>query len=64
MSRAIIEVKAENCVAFEAMLGNLTCEKIGTVGGDAIKCNDVNMSLENLKDNYFNTFKRVIERDL
>lgn len=64
MSRAIIEVKPENCEAFEAMLNGLACEKIGTVGGDAIKCNDITMSLEQLKDNYFNTFKRVVERDI
>jgi phosphoribosylformylglycinamidine synthase len=64
MSRAIIEVKPENAEAFEAMLGNLTCEKIGVVGGDTIKINNVSMSMEKLKDNYFNTFKRVIEQDL
>jgi phosphoribosylformylglycinamidine synthase len=64
MSRAIIEVKPENCAAFEAMLGNLACGKLGTVGGDKIKVNDVTMSMENLQDNYFNTFKRVIERDI
>jgi len=64
MSRAIIEVKPENAEAFEAMLGNLTCEKIGVVGGDKIKINNVSMSMERLKDNYFNTFKRVIEQDL
>jgi len=64
MSRAIIEVKPENCAAFEAMLGDLACEKIGTVGGNSIKCNDISMSMEQLKDNYFNTFKRVVEKDL
>ncbi len=65
MSRAIIEVKPEHCEAFEAMLDeSMACEKIGTVGGESIKVNDVVMSLEELKDNYFNTFKRVIERDL
>jgi len=64
MSRAIIEVKPENCEAFEAMLGDLASEKIGTVGGEFIKCNDIFMSIEQLKDNYFNTFRRVIERDL
>jgi len=63
-SRAIIEVKPENCAAFEASLNGLTCEKIGTVGGNAIKVNDISMSMEELKDNYFNTFKRVIERDI
>ena len=64
MSRAIIEVKPENAEAFEAMLGELACEKIGVVGGDVIKINNVSMSMEALKDNYFNTFKRVVEQDL
>jgi len=64
MSRAIVEVKAENVEAFEAMLGGLQCEKIGIVGGDTIKINNVSMSMEELKDNYFNTFKRVVEQDL
>lgn len=63
MSRAIIEVKPDNCEAFEAMLDeSLACEKIGVVGGDSIRINDVLMSLEELQDNYFNTFKKVIER--
>ncbi|MEA3330857.1 MAG: phosphoribosylformylglycinamidine synthase subunit PurL [Campylobacterota bacterium] len=65
MSRAIIEVKPENCEAFEAMLDeSMACEKIGTVGGDYIKINDISMGMDELKDNYFNRFKRVIERDI
>jgi len=65
MSRAIIEVKPENCEAFEAMLDeSMAVEKIGTVGGDTVVINDVTMSITQLQDNYFNTFKRVIERDL
>jgi len=65
MSRAIIEVKPENCAAFEAMLDeSMAVEKIGTVGGDSIKINDVEMSITQLQDNYFNTFKKVIERDI
>ena len=64
MSRAIIEVKPENCAAFEAMLGDLACEQIGTVGGNVIRVNDVEMSMTQLQDNYFNTFRRVVERDL
>jgi len=65
MSRAIIEVKPENCAAFEAMLDeSMAVEKIGTVGGDSIKVNDIELSMEKLQDNYFNTFKRVIERDI
>ena len=65
MSRAIIEVKSENCAAFEAILDkSMRVEKIGTVGGDSIKINDVEMTLEKLQDNYFNTFKRVVECDI
>ena len=65
MSRAIIEVKPENQEAFEAMLDeSMACEKIGTVGGGTIKVNDVSMNMDTLKDNYFNTFKRVVERDI
>ncbi|MCK4737734.1 MAG: phosphoribosylformylglycinamidine synthase subunit PurL, partial [Sulfurimonas sp.] len=42
MSRAIIEVKPENQEVFEAMLDeSMAVEKIGTVGGDSIKVNDV-----------------------
>jgi phosphoribosylformylglycinamidine synthase len=63
-SRAIIEVKPENSAAFEAMLNGLACEKVGIVGGDSIRVNDITMSMSELDDNYFNTFKRVIERDI
>ena len=65
MSRAIVEVKEEHCASFETMSGGgMFCQKIGIIGGDKIKINNVEMSMEELKDNYFNTFKRVIERDL
>ncbi len=64
MSRAIIEVKQENSASFESMVGTLMCQKIGTVGGDKIKVNNVEMSMQELQDNYFNTFKRVVEKDL
>ncbi|MFA7500906.1 MAG: AIR synthase-related protein, partial [Sulfurimonas sp.] len=64
MSRAIIEVKQENSASFESMAGVLSCQKIGTVGGDKIKINNVEMSMKELQDNYFNTFKKVIESDL
>jgi len=65
MSRAIIEVKPENCAAFEAMLDeSIAVEKIGTVGGEKIRVNDVTLSMDSLKNNYFNTFKNVIQRDI
>ena len=64
MSRAIVEVAPENVAAFENALNGLACEKIGVVGGDKIVINDVEMSMQTLQDNYFNTFKRVVEQDL
>ncbi len=63
-SRAIVEVKPENVEAFEAMLDGLTYEKIGVIGGDIVKINNVTISMKTLQDNYFNRFKRVIEQDL
>jgi len=64
MSRAIIEVTPENASAFEAMLGDLACEKIGTVGGDRFTCNDVTMNLSELDAVYFGQFSKVIEQDI
>jgi phosphoribosylformylglycinamidine synthase subunit PurL len=64
MSRAIIEVAPENCMAFEAMVGSMACEKIGVVGGDTFTLNDVTMRLPEMQNIYYNTFKKVIEGDL
>ncbi len=63
-SRAVIEVAPENAAAFEAMVGELSCQKIGTVGGDMFKLNDVSMSLDTMDEIYFGQFKKVIERDI
>lgn len=64
MSRAIIEVSAENCAAFEAMVGDLACQKIGTVGGSTFALNDVTMDLSAMQNVYYTTFRSVIEGDL
>jgi len=65
MSRAIIEVKPENCDAFEAMLDeSLAVEKIGLVGGETLSINDVTMSMQTLQERYFNSFKETIQRDI
>jgi phosphoribosylformylglycinamidine synthase len=64
MSRAIIEVAPENCVAFEAMVGSLGCVKIGSVGGKEFAVNDVNMNLADMQNIYYGTFQKVIEGDL
>jgi phosphoribosylformylglycinamidine synthase len=63
-SRAIFEVKPENSANFEAMIGQMPYQKIGVVGGDSFKLNNIELDLETLKDIYFNTFARVIEKDL
>ena len=64
MSRAIIEVSPENSAVFEAMLGDLKSEKIGTIGGDVFALNDVKMSLSDMQEVYYTTFAKVIEGDL
>ncbi|MFZ2968091.1 MAG: phosphoribosylformylglycinamidine synthase subunit PurL [Sulfuricurvum sp.] len=64
MSRAILEVSPENCVAFEAMVGELACQKIGTVGGDTFGINAVTMHLSAMQSIYYGTFQKVIEGDL
>jgi len=64
MSRAIIEVAPENCAAFEAMVGDLACQKIGTIGGDEFIVNDIKMKLADMQNVYYTTFKSVVEGDL
>jgi phosphoribosylformylglycinamidine synthase len=65
-SRAILEVSKENLetVAQMAQDLGLKADIIGKVGGDIVKVNDVEISLEALKAVYFNTFKEVVEQDI
>jgi len=65
-SRALLEVSKENMDAIVAMAKalELSVDIIGKVGGDLVKVNDVQLSLEKVKDIYFNTFARTIEQDL
>ena len=64
MSRAIIEVPVEHAVAFEAMVGTLSYQMIGTVGGTEFTCNNVTMALSALQHTYFHTFEQIIEQDI
>jgi len=66
LSRAIVEVKPENCVAFEKLADSkdIHCSKLGLVQGDKISINDIYKELDAASDVYFNKFKRVIEQDL
>ncbi len=65
-SRAIVTVKKEN---LEELLNlakeiGIEAKEIGVVGGKSVEVDDVTISLDKLKDIYFNTFKEVIEQDL
>ena len=63
-SRAIVEVYDEE--NFEAMVNylGLRAEKIGTVGGDKLVCNDISKSVSSICERYFGRFKEVIEQDI
>ncbi len=66
-SRAILEVGSkENLEALIEMAHDLGLKTdiIGKVGGDVIKINDIEIELENLREIYFNSFKRVVEQDI
>ena len=65
-SRALVEVTDANLDALLAMASKLglSAEVIGKVGGDKVRVNDVELSMEKVKDIYFNTFARIIEQDL
>ena len=65
-SRALVEVSSENLAAFEKMAKDLgiSAAVVGQVGGENVKVNDVELSLEKVKDIYFNTFAGIIEQDL
>jgi len=65
-SRALVEVDEANLETFAIMAMDLgiTAMVIGEVGGEHVKVNEVSLSLEKVKDIYFNTFARTIEQDL
>ncbi len=63
-ARAIVEVKPENEKDFLKMVGDLEYQKIGTVGGSSIKINNIELGLDRLKEIYFTTFEKIIERDI
>jgi phosphoribosylformylglycinamidine synthase len=65
-SRALLEVSSENVEAVTKMANTLglTIALVGNVGGSIVKVNNVEMSLDKVKDIYFNTFAKTIEQDL
>ncbi|PHO09468.1 phosphoribosylformylglycinamidine synthase II [Malaciobacter canalis] len=66
LSRALVEVKASNKEAFEAVAkeNEISFEQIGVVKGKSIIINDIQVELSKASDIYFNKFKQVIEQDL
>ncbi len=65
-SRAIVTVKKENLdeVLNLAKEIGIEAKEIGVVGGVSVEIDDVAISLDKLKDIYFNRFKEIIEQDL
>jgi phosphoribosylformylglycinamidine synthase len=65
-SRALVEVTSEHLVAVVHMAASLGIfvTNIGSVGGDKVKVNDVELPLDTVKDIYFNTFEKTIEQDI
>ena len=65
-SRAILEVASENVEAIVRMAMELGVKvtNIGKVGGEKVRVNNVELTMEKVKDIYFNTFAKTIEQDL
>jgi len=65
-SRAIVSLKPENLDSFLSLAKEIGIEakEVGKVGGDKVVIDDVSITLDELKDTYFNKFKKVIEQDL
>ena len=65
-SRAILEVASSDLEAVVRMATELGVKvtHIGKVGGDKVRVNSVELSMDRVKDIYFNTFSNTIEQDL
>ncbi len=65
-SRAIVTVSKDNLNTLLDLAKEIGIEakEVGVVGGDEVVVDDVKISLDKLKDIYFNKFKEVIEQDL
>jgi len=63
-SRFIVTIESKNQNQFEKIMyeSGINFERIGKVGGDRLKINNlVELSLEEIEDAYFNSFKRMME---
>jgi len=61
-SRAILEVESDAVDEVIAMANavDLSITKIGTIGGDKVKINQVELSLQEVKEIYFETFAKTL----
>lgn len=59
-SRAIVGVKDEESFKKEALNLGLEVQKIGVSGGDKFSLDEINFSVNELREIYFNTFKELI----
>jgi phosphoribosylformylglycinamidine synthase len=66
LSRAIVEISPDKEDKFieEAKKIGIYVEKIGKIGGDSIKVNDVEIDLEEAKNIYFNRFREIMKKDV
>lgn len=63
-SRAIVEIKDEKEFLNFAKDYNLKITKIGQTNDKNFKLNDIDISINELKDIYLNTFQKVIQQDI
>ena len=66
LSRAMVEIAANDEKYFEAECRKkgIYCEKIGKVGENIIKINEIEMPLQKAKDIYFNTFSKIMKNEM
>jgi phosphoribosylformylglycinamidine synthase II len=65
-SRAILEVKKDKEMEFLVLAHQIgvVYEKIGRVGNsEKFEVDDISMEIDKLKDTYFNTFQKIVERE-
>ena len=65
-SRALLEVSDADLEALLSMANELglKAEVVGKIGGENVFVNGIGLTLEAVKESYFNVFERTIEQDL
>jgi phosphoribosylformylglycinamidine synthase len=66
LSRAIVEISPDKEDKFieKAKEIGIYIEKIGKIGGDSIKINDIEIGLKEAKHIYFNRFREIMKKDV